>query len=118
MPRDLEAEHDTLSGLAPLSRESRNKSPQPDPNLPGPDAELSLSPEALDADMVLRGSQFSDNPQSRFIRQEARRDELNPFTQTLNPSHVESCVVVEENAFPENERCSREKVSLKESFTA
>lgn len=109
MPRDLEAEHETLSGLAPLSRESRNKSPPSDPNLAGPDDQLSRSPEALDAEMVLRDS-FGQSRFHRDMRQEARRDELNPFVQTLNPSHVESCVVVEDNAFPENERCSRQKV--------
>ncbi|KAJ5604587.1 hypothetical protein N7510_009741 [Penicillium lagena] len=35
-------------------------------------------------------------------------DELHPFVQLLSVSNVEDCVEVE-NAFPENERCSRDK---------
>lgn len=41
--------------------------------------------------------------------QRTKLDELHPFVQLLSTSNVEDCVVVE-NAFPENERCSREKV--------
>lgn len=37
-------------------------------------------------------------------------DELHPFVQLLSASNVEDCVAVEQ-AFPENERCSRDKVS-------
>lgn len=36
-------------------------------------------------------------------------DELHPFVQLLSASNVEDCVEVEK-AFPENERCSRDKV--------
>jgi hypothetical protein len=36
-------------------------------------------------------------------------DELHPFVQLLSVSNVEDCAEVE-NAFPENERCSRDKV--------
>lgn len=36
-------------------------------------------------------------------------DELHPFVQLLSTSNVEDCVAVE-NAFPEQERCSRDKV--------
>lgn len=36
-------------------------------------------------------------------------DELHPFVQLLSTSNVEDCVNVE-NAFPEQERCSRDKV--------
>lgn len=39
-------------------------------------------------------------------------DELHPFVQLLSASNVEDCVEVEK-AFPENERCSRDKVSLR-----
>ena len=38
-------------------------------------------------------------------------DELHPFVQLLSLSNVDDCVTVEE-AFPEQERCSREKVGL------
>src|SRR5436190_8699195 len=39
----------------------------------------------------------------------SKLDELHPFVQLLSLSNVEDCVRVEE-AFPEHERCSREKV--------
>lgn len=38
-------------------------------------------------------------------------DELHAYTQSLTISDIESCITVENEAFPENERCSREKVS-------
>ena len=43
------------------------------------------------------------NPPGKF-------DHLHPFTQVLSISNVEDCVQLESEAFPENERCSREKV--------
>lgn len=36
---------------------------------------------------------------------------LHPYTRPLTISDLESCVALEQAAFPENERCSREKVS-------
>lgn len=38
-------------------------------------------------------------------------DELHPYTQTLSLPDIESCVVLENAAFPPEERASREKVS-------
>ena len=38
------------------------------------------------------------------------RNDLHPYVQTLSLADVESCVALENAAFPENERCSREKV--------
>lgn len=43
------------------------------------------------------------------IRNRTPLDELHPFVQLLTPSNIDDCVKVEE-AFPEHERCSREKV--------
>ncbi|KAI9732590.1 MAG: DNA damage-inducible protein 1 [Cirrosporium novae-zelandiae] len=37
------------------------------------------------------------------------RDALHPFVQVLALSNVEDCVKIEDEAFPANERCSREK---------
>lgn len=39
-----------------------------------------------------------------------QRDELHPLVQTLNPSYIDSCVKLEDAAFPEGQRGSREKV--------
>ena len=38
-------------------------------------------------------------------------DHLHPFTQVLSISNVDDCVKLEAEAFPANERCSKEKVS-------
>lgn len=43
------------------------------------------------------------------VHQRTKLDELHPFVQVLNVSNVDDCVSVEE-AFPEQERCSRDKV--------
>ena len=37
-------------------------------------------------------------------------DVLHPVTQVLSPGNVGDCTTLENSAFPENERCSREKV--------
>ena len=42
-------------------------------------------------------------------RHRTKLDELHPFVQLLSVSNVDDCVAVE-NAFPEAERCSRDKV--------
>ncbi|KAL4957120.1 hypothetical protein BDW69DRAFT_156959 [Aspergillus filifer] len=42
------------------------------------------------------------------VHQPSKLDELHPFVQVLTESNVDDCVAVEE-AFPENERCTREK---------
>ena len=43
------------------------------------------------------------------VHQRTKLDELHPFVQVLSVSNVDDCVQVE-NALPEPERCSREKV--------
>lgn len=42
----------------------------------------------------------------------SKRDDVHPYTQTLTLSDVDSCVVLEDLAFPPNERASRAKVSF------
>ena len=39
-------------------------------------------------------------------------DDLHPYTQILSLSNLEACIAVENAAFPEHERCSRDKVCL------
>ena len=38
-------------------------------------------------------------------------DDLHPFTQVLSSSNVDACVKLEAEAFPPDQRCSKEKVS-------
>ncbi len=40
------------------------------------------------------------------------KNNLHPYVQTLSKSSVDSCLALENSAFPENERCSKEKVGL------
>ena len=40
------------------------------------------------------------------------KDNLHPYVQTLSISNLEDCVALEKAVFPENERCSREKVGV------
>ena len=42
----------------------------------------------------------------------SKRNEVHPYTQTLTLRDVDSCVILEDLAFPPNERASRAKVSL------
>ena len=39
-----------------------------------------------------------------------QRNGMHPYVQTLSISNLESCVALENAVFPEEERCSREKV--------
>ena len=45
-------------------------------------------------------------------QQRTELDELHPFVQVLNMTNVDDCVAVE-SAFPETERCSRDKVRFR-----
>ena len=44
------------------------------------------------------------------------KNDLHPYVQTLSRSNVDSCVALENSAFPENERCSKEKVRLESTI--
>ncbi|OJJ58471.1 hypothetical protein ASPSYDRAFT_57771 [Aspergillus sydowii CBS 593.65] len=46
------------------------------------------------------------------VHQPSKLDDLHPFVQVLTESNVDDCVAVEE-AFPEQERCSRDKFSYR-----
>ena len=88
MPRDLGeiAKEDALEGLPALTKSS-----------PGEDAAM----EAEEENALIR----------QLSQQNSARDDLHPYTQTLNLSDIESCVRLEEETFPPQERCTREKVS-------
>jgi hypothetical protein len=45
-----------------------------------------------------------------------RFDNLHPFTQVLSISNVDDCVNLENEVFPESERCSRDKVTKMRSI--
>ena len=93
MPRDLAAlREDTLRGSPQLTKspeEVEDRSPAMD---------------AGDEDNMFRSIA------ARHAGLNSERDKLHPYTQTLSLSDIESCILLEEAAFPPNERCTREKV--------
>jgi hypothetical protein len=107
MPRDLSSlvKEDTLSGMQPLNRSSHEE-------------DTTGTKDNDTADTVDREPPMTAHDESRMFKNMAknhgpsRRDELHPYTQTINLSNVDSCVLLEEAAFPPAERATREKVSL------
>ncbi|KAF2774497.1 acyl-CoA N-acyltransferase [Teratosphaeria nubilosa] len=79
--------------------------------------ELTKSPEEVEDRSSAMDAEDEERMVNRLSRQQKRqqssaqpeRDELHPYTQTLSMSDVDSCVKLEEEAFPPNERASREK---------
>jgi hypothetical protein len=95
MPRDLE----TLAKQNPLNdMPELTKSPD---DIQGQQASMD------DENEMPEGGLFS-----QLAQRNEKRDALHPYVQTLSPSDVESCVRLEEEAFPPQERATREKVSL------
>ena len=107
MPRDLASslsKKDTAESLPHLSRDN-----VPD-GLPPP--QITKSPEAqYDEDDLMDGAAGGGLFDQIAGQRNEKRDYLHPYTQTLTLNDVESCVRLEDVAFPPNERCSREKVS-------
>ena len=104
MPRDLEA----------LAKES--KAQQQDDRL------LTKSPEEVEGDQDrfqparanINNNNVMSNQGKTFAQMRggmSKRDQLHPYTNALSPKDAESCTSLEEQAFPANERCSKEKVS-------
>lgn len=54
----------------------------------------------------------TDNMELQLSKKFRDADNLHPHVQTLSISDLEACVALENAAFPEDLRCSREKVLL------
>jgi hypothetical protein len=93
------------SGL-PLQRMSANNS-HPFSNVPDDDDEDSapLHPlmSRLQNRLLSRNTNLNRASSNKF-------DSLHPYTSILSLADVDQCVELENSAFPEHERCSREKV--------
>lgn len=89
MPRDLNpiAKEDTLQGMPTLTK----------------------SPEAVEDQVPAMNAEDEDEMLGSLPKPNDKRDEVHPYTQTLSISDVESCTKLEEETFPPNERCTREK---------
>lgn len=90
MPRDLSAivKEDTLQGMP----------------------ELTKSPDEVDRREI--AEEDEETMFDQLAKRNEKLDELHPYTNTLSLSDIDSCVRLEEETFPPQERCSREKVSL------
>lgn len=114
MPRDLAelAKEATLNQMSELTKEQANTTDaQPlAQTRQNPQLDLDGLRDVSDSDEY--ESDADDGPLGAILAQRnQKRDELHPYTQTLTMSDVESCVQLEEAAFPPHERCTREKVS-------
>ncbi|CZT19512.1 related to polyamine acetyltransferase [Ramularia collo-cygni] len=89
MPRDLSAlaNDRTLQDMSSLSKVSER------------DSSYEQSMSQQDEDQMI----------ATLSQRSTQLDELHPYTQTLSLSDIESCVVLENAAFPPEERASREK---------
>lgn len=112
MPRDLQslAKEQAMSDTSPLERAQQDDSKEqfahekgPQQNKQQEEDKKEDQPEGtMFASLANSVSRDDSNPQ---------RDDLHPYTQTLTLSDVDSCTILEEAAFPPNERATREKVS-------
>ncbi|CAK4030845.1 acyl- N-acyltransferase [Lecanosticta acicola] len=94
MPRDFSSliNEATLDGMSSLAPQTGNRKARP------------METQAEDSSHLAAEDAISAN---------AKRNELHPYTQTLSLSDLESCVRLEEAAFPPQERASREKLQYR-----
>lgn len=101
MPRDLFAERDHAVQEMPMLEKTEKSTALP-PQL------HQSSPVDFAAPTHRRGSK--DKIERDMDKQDAWA-EIKPYTKSLTPSDVESCVKLEDATFPPQERATREKVS-------
>ena len=88
----------------------------PEPQSAGPDTSEGSTAAGNDGYNEFTIHRHEGNPstaqQLRTNRAKVNvRNGLHPYVQTLSLSNLESCVALENAVFPEEERCSREKVA-------
>lgn len=104
MPRDLASSLTKEATVEAMPKLNRDNAPD---SLP---PEITTSPEAQYEDDEDEGEGGGSLFGQIADQRNEKRDQLHPYTQTLTLNDIESCVRLEEATFPENERCSREKV--------
>ena len=80
--------------------------------------ELTKSPESTDDGQIPGGIEDEGTLVDILSQRNEKRDEIHPYTQTLSLSDIDSCVRLEEETFPPQERCTREKVSHSYPFNS
>jgi hypothetical protein len=103
MPRDLESlKQESLADIQSFDLPNYQGSTMDSDgssNIPAGEAEM----DREDEDNLVQAISNSHGP--------SQRDQLHPYTQTLTLNDVDSCTLLEEAAFPPNERATNEKVS-------
>lgn len=113
MPREL---------IPKSSQEPVQLTQSPETKTPDP-SDLSLNMGEEQPPIYHEDAVYASRPQDvmrvpKPAKKGTPKDHLHPFVQTLSKDDVESCVALENASFPENERCSREKVfSLRSLFS-
>ncbi|EAW14014.1 polyamine acetyltransferase [Aspergillus clavatus NRRL 1] len=95
----------TASDLSPRAEAAMANGLSPDPAEEDHEGEADEDYVSVDPDDMNDFSYWLRRPP---VHQHTKLDDLHPFVQALTVSNVDDCVAVE-NAFPENERCTREK---------
>ena len=104
MPRDLFA--------SPAAEDTAQLTTSPSPQTPQFGGGSTDTDEGGQNEFIILGSGSSrSNVQLRDRRgRNNENSDIHPYVQTLSRSNVDGCVALEDSVFPENERCSKEKV--------
>ena len=105
MPQDSYSDNPKDETLV-ASPESQTPKPQ------GSELAAAISTSNSNAFTIHRDESLEPSvPKARDTHLNAsEKDNIHPYVQTLSISNLESCVALENAIFPEQERCSREKV--------
>ena len=100
-----------------MPRELFSPGPPPEPTLTASPEGQPPSMAALDerSTALIISSDDSDDRDLQMSNSIRKRDQvknLHPYVQTLSLADLESIVALENAAFPEQERCSRQKVGF------
>lgn len=107
MPRDL-AKEATSDEMAQLNRSSSQGKAGETPGIPLDESTLvDILAQSTTSFAIYQKNEYTDCRKGN-----EKRDELHPYIQTLSLSDIDSCVRVEDETFPPQERCTREKVSI------
>ena len=108
MPRDLFSPSDPKDDSLVASPESQTPKPE------GADLAALTGNDNIPEFTIHRDERTESSLQHLPDRRTKANEtnNLHPYVQTLSISNLESCVALENAIFPEQERCSREKVEL------
>lgn len=107
MPRDLQslAKEHVKSEMSPLDHNQQDHSKEKSTHDAHDEAPQQHQEEE---EPEQQGTMFANTPREQS---NPERDDLHPYTQTLTLSDVDSCTILEEAAFPPQERATKAKVS-------